>query len=314
MDPGDVREVGRAWTADPRLVDDVLAAVRPGCYPATAARTEVTPLETPVSEQPPREPRPHDRAPKRSSRTPRALAARWLVLPWLLVAQGCVVRVYQPMSGLHRAVVVDPQLPNFADTRLDVHCVPGGLLNEAQASALCQKVGALFENQGAQVRTHISAGRDEDEAFEEAGDEVPVEGEVAMAPRTELTLELRAREVHESKHPLSWVLCIGSFTVLPGVLESTFAQDLVVRDANGFLLVSDSLEGRLVHRFGAGPWLGNAIFDLWRDDADKITGPRAEKELSADLYRQLSQIVFNAKIQAQVLQPTVPLLRPDEQP
>jgi len=228
---------------------------------------------------------------------PIALA---LLLP---VVSGCMVRVYQPLSGLHRPVVTDPRMPNFRDTRIDVHCVPGDLLNNQQASALCQKVRVLFENQGAQVRTYLSAGRTDEDSVEAIG----TEGAVGAAPRTELSVELRARKVHASNHPLSWAFCIASFTVLPGVTESTFAQDLVVRDGSGFLLVSDSLEGRIVTRFGFGPWLGNAIFDLWRDEPDDVLGEAMSQDLSSDLYRQLTQIVFNAKMHARVLEQAPPV-------
>lgn len=228
----------------------------------------------------------------------RGLTLAILALLLSVAASGCVVRVYQPLSGFHRPIVADPRLPNFQDTQLDVHCVPGGILNEQEAGVLCQKVRALFENQGARVRTHLSAGMSEDDEV----DEVPSEATAASEPRTELSLELRARRVHASQHPISWVLCWGSLSLLPGVVEATFAQDIVIRDGEGFLLLSDSLEGRLVTRFGSGAWLGNAIADLWRDDEEKVLGEAANRDLSRDLYGQLTQLVFNAKMHAEVLQ------------
>ena len=203
------------------------------------------------------------------------------------------MKVYQPMHGLHGPVVVDPRLPNLTSTQLDVHCVPGDALSGQQASMLCQKVGALFENQGAQVRTHIAEGSsDDDDGFEDS----------LTGALTALTVELRARQLHHAKHPLSWVATVLSLTLVPGVTETTFAQDVVIRDDSGFLLVSDTLEGRLVTRFGFGSWASNALLDLARDDADKITGDVASRQLSSDLYRQLSQLVFNARMHAQVLQ------------
>jgi hypothetical protein len=219
------------------------------------------------------------------------------------------------MSGLHRPVVVDPRLPNFPDTRMDVHCVPGDFLSNEETGALCQKVGALFEMQGALVTTHLSAGRSEDDVVDEAPTEA-ADGEEGppvddAAPRTELTLELRSRRLHVSRHPLSWALCVASFTLLSGVTEYTFAQSVVIRDGSGFLLLSDSLEGRIVRRFGFGSWAGNAVFDLWREDADKLTGDVADRNLSADLYQQLSQLVFNAKMHAEVLQQASPAARAD---
>ena len=38
-----------------------------------------------------------------------------------------------------------------------------------------------------------------------------------------------------------------------------------------------------------------------REAADEVVGDGAERQLSQDLYRQLSQAVFDAKLQARVL-------------
>jgi len=225
---------------------------------------------------------------------------------WLLIASGtsgCIVRVYQPMSGLQAPVVVDPTVRNFEDVRMTVHCVPGAFLSRQENSALCRKVGALFEIQGAQVRTIDTIGRAEDELEGE-----PPDGPAAPAsePPTDLTLELRARELHEAKNPMSWLISIGTFTLLPGVSESTFAQDVVIRDSSGFLLVSDSLEGRVMLRFGLGSWLGTAVSDLGREKDERLIGRAADQDLSEDLYGQLSQLAFNAKVQWQILRESAP--------
>jgi hypothetical protein len=215
----------------------------------------------------------------------------------LLGAGGCIVHVYQPLSGLHRPVVVDPQVANFQDVRLTVHCVPGGLVTQYEASSLCQKVGTLFGNQGAQVTTTVGGPREE----------AVVEEGAPAVERTDLTLELRARKVHASSHPLSWVAMIASFTLVPGVTESTFAQDVVIRDGDGFLLATDTLQGRLVHYFGFGMWAGNKLLDVtMREEEDEIIGPVANEDLSSDLYRQLSQSMFNAKMQRRVLREADP--------
>ena len=79
----------------------------------------------------------------------------WVALCMGLVlgASGCI-HSYQPLSGLHRPVVVDPTQPNFQDVKLTVRCVPGGgLVNNEEARMLCRRVGQLFENQGATVVT-----------------------------------------------------------------------------------------------------------------------------------------------------------------
>lgn len=226
------------------------------------------------------------RSPISSFRTSFVWLAAWL-------ASGCVVRVYQPLSNLHRPSVIDPSLPNFEGVRLDVICLPGGLLSGQEAGALCQKVGLLFENQGAVVNATTSPGGDDDDDDDPAA---------AVEPATQLTLELRSRLVNRAYHPASWLLSAATFTVLPALSETTFAQDVVVRDETGFLLASETLEGRIVERFGAGPWLGNKLLDLARPRQERLTAQVMKVDVSNDLYRQLSQTLFNAKMQWEVLQ------------
>lgn len=212
----------------------------------------------------------------------------------LALFSGCV-HTYQPMSGLRRPVVVDPARANFADLELSVRCHRDGVLTRGEASSLCQKIAMLFETQGAKVAVLDQTG-----SFDETLGEPEPEGEAR--PRTDLTLELHARQIHKSVHPLSWVISIATFTILPAIDDETFAQDIEIRDGDGFLLVTDTLQGRLVHRYGAGPWAGNQIADwLWRKEGEKVLGDIAKEELSTDLYRQLSQLVFNAKLQHEVL-------------
>ena len=58
----------------------------------------------------------------------------------------------------------------------------------------------------------------------------------------------------------------------------------------------------MIQYFGAGAWIGNKTLDLaTRNDADKLTGDVAERDLSNDMYRQLSQLLFNANMQGRVL-------------
>ncbi|MBX2799666.1 MAG: hypothetical protein KTR31_18455 [Myxococcales bacterium] len=194
------------------------------------------------------------------------------------------------MSGLHTPVVVDVQAPNLADVRVALRCIPGDLFDATEAGVLCERVSVLFENQGAEVQVIEEGG-----FFEEV-----VEGE-EVEP-ADLTVRLEGRKVEQATYPLSWVLCAGSFTLLPGVREHTFATDVIVRDAKGFLLATETLEGRLVERFGFGPYFGNWLMDrLARDKDERLTGDGANRDISEDLYAQLSQITFNAKMQAEVL-------------
>ena len=94
---------------------------------------------------------------------------------------------------------------------------------------------------------------------------------------------------------------------MPAVTESSFAQDVTIRDGTGFLLSTDTLEGRLLRRFGVGAWATNKLLNRTvRSEDEKITPDSAKEDLSADLYRQLSQLVFNAKVQWRVQQEATP--------
>lgn len=216
----------------------------------------------------------------------------------LLTAHVGCVRVYQPLRGLHDPRIVDPSLPNFSDLSIDVYCVPGKSLKPSQASILCQRVGTLFENQAATVETftqdpRVSGG---DGGLGLPGDDT------APRPPADLVVELRTTAVHKQPHPLSWGLCYITGTIVPAVGESTFIQQAVVRDASGYLLARSSYEGRIVRSFGIGTWGGNKLLDLLvRAPEDELTGEGAKADLSADMYAQLSQVVYNAQVRTQMM-------------
>lgn len=206
-----------------------------------------------------------------------------------LLLGGCVVTTYQPIAGLNHPVVVDPTRANLQDTRIDVVCLPGAGFGVPDANALCNRLRSLFENQGALV----TAGIDASDADLPAGD---------AAPRAvHLTMQIASREVRKGYHPLTWAFTAASFTLFPGVSEVTFEQDVTVRDHTGFLLARDTLQGRLVHRFGAGIWLTTSISDLFRPKEEKLRRGAAGRDLSSDVYRQLSQLAFDARVHADVL-------------
>lgn len=177
---------------------------------------------------------------------------------------------YHPMSALHRPVAINTDYANFAGLELEIHCLPGPVLDEDEAADLCQKLSRLFENQGAVVQTRTTLGRVANEDGELSGAR-PTAGEGRATARTSLGLRLSSRLLHEES---SWVF--------PWVTtEYTFAQDVVIRDETGFLLVKDSLTARLVRRVG-----------LFGD---------AGEELTRDLYGQLSQLTLNARMRRRVL-------------
>ena len=103
------------------------------------------------------------------------------VLALLALSAGCVP-IYQPLRGLNTPVVIDTQVQNLAGVRLTVHCVPGGMLTPLTAQELCQKVGVVFENQGALVTTIATPGG------VEGGLDDPSQAASSAMPETDLDL------------------------------------------------------------------------------------------------------------------------------
>ena len=223
----------------------------------------------------------------------------------LLLGTGCV-HVYQPLEGLQEPVVVDPTQPNLQGMALTVHCIPGDYLDDAENRLLCRRLTALFENQGAVVRTVDTPGVMDDPfantAFEASSLQDEEEEGAAQATVEDLVVEIRSDQSARQNRTLSWVVCIATLSLVPAVDDRTFVVDVTVRDGEGFLLSEDHLEGRTIVRWGAGVWVANRFMDLVvRDKQDRVFGGRADREVSSDVYQQVSQIVFDAKMRARVL-------------
>lgn len=186
-------------------------------------------------------------------------ASALALLSSVAVCAGCIT-VYQPMSGLHRPVAIDPQYANFKDTTVRLQCVPAKFVGKSDMARLCRRVGRVFENQGARVQAEVSRGRVLSDPEVDDGETPPANGVV-------LDVVLRSERVHaQTAFPFFW----------DGEADITFAQHIVVRDETGFLLVRETLRGRFVRRIG------------WSSDA--------EEAFSKDYYGQLSQLVFNARM------------------
>ena len=226
-------------------------------------------------------------------------AAAVSVVALLAQCTGCVP-IYQPLRGLNTPLAIDWKVRNFAGTRLLVHCPPGEWPDRLSTDELCRKVGVVFENQGATVTTFTPEGGVEGGIGEVS------ETAAETTPETDLQLELRTRKIDQKHNPVMWVLSAISLTIIPASVEYTFAQDVVIRDGTGFLLAEETYQGRMVTQFGVTIWVGNAHLNLWRLPDDKLTEESLRKDLSDDLFGQLSQDVFNAKMQWLVLQQTPP--------
>ncbi|QRK05720.1 hypothetical protein JQX13_37070 [Archangium violaceum] len=212
-------------------------------------------------------------------------------LLWLLavILSGCVTTVYQPLVSLQRPVIIDPQVANFEGQRFLLRCIPGDYLKLDEAQQLCQHLRTLFTTQGAQVDVQVQQGG------MVGGDE---EGEA----RPDLIIDLRARLLHEDNSTLLWILSGLTLTLVPAITESSFSQDVTIRDSSGFLLASDNLQGRFVRYSGFSVWAVNGVLDLLvRSEAEKLGGDRASRDFSRDFYGQLSQLAFNAHMRSVVM-------------
>ena len=217
----------------------------------------------------------------------------------LLSLSGCV-RSYQPLTGLHDPVVVDPGARNFPELSLHVYCVPGKALKPAQASVLCQRVGLLFENQGAAVETFV-----EDPAL---GSAIGGAGGGAETSPADLVLALEVDAVQKSLHPVTAVLCYFSITIVPMVRETTFSQQVGGPRWFGLSSGDGSVPRPACRAFRSGGLGGNWVLDRFiREPEERLTGEAASTDLSNDLYRQLSQLVFNARMRQEALQLQAPV-------
>lgn len=227
---------------------------------------------------------------------------------WLLFvsAAGCVT-VYQPVAALQRPVTVDPSAKNFDGTRILVRCVPSGDgADQGESEDLCNNMSALYANQGAKVDIEIP---------DEEGAGVNRGGESDRRPdeKPDLIIELRARRVHNDNSPILWILCYASLTLIPAITEATFAQDVSIRDSEGFILVNDTLQARFIRYFGLAFWAANGLIDLIvRPKGEGLTGNNHKRDFSRDFHGQMSQLAFHAQLRSRVLKSFEPEVAPVE--
>ena len=210
-----------------------------------------------------------------------------------MASSGCVT-VYQPLVALQQPVVINTQVANFKGLRLTVRCVPDDNLKPYMADRLCRNVGTLFTNQGAVVDVDVPKSSSSSSAASRP--------ERPEGPKPDLVMELRSRLLHEENSTLLWLLSIMTATLVPAITDTSIAQDVAIRDSDGFLLVADSLQARFVRYFGIAVWAVNGLLDLIvRAPEDRVAGPAANKEVSKDFYGHLSQLLLHARVRSEVL-------------
>ncbi|MEL6543668.1 MAG: hypothetical protein AAFQ82_03520 [Myxococcota bacterium] len=195
-----------------------------------------------------------------------------------LLCVGCMT-VYQPLQGLQDPTLLDLGASNFEQTSLELRCPESDAVDREQARKLCTVMRQLFENQGAQVRD---------------GEEIDVsDGE---HPSSELVVELRSRMIDDRINLSSYLLSVITFSLVPAVSERSVAQTVTVLDSKGRQLARRTYEWRMNRYIGVGVWSVNWVLDSTaRAEEDELTGDVASERFSQDLYRQVSQLTFNAK-------------------
>lgn len=215
----------------------------------------------------------------------RSLLFPAAVLCLALASSGCVT-VYQPLKGLQRPTVVQLDEDNFKDVRVQLRCGKGDA-TAGERNKLCRKLQKVFSNQGAVVDTGGLA-------------EVP--RGAAAAPKPDLIIDVESRFMSDDTDRFFSVLCVLTATLVPWITDTSLAQDVTIRDGDGFLLASQSYEARFVRYVGLGVWAVNALLDLFlRSPDEKLTGTNQNAVISKDFYRQLSQLAFHARTRELVL-------------
>jgi hypothetical protein len=163
-----------------------------------------------------------------------------------LALSGCTTTTYQPLVSLLRPFILDPQVAIFVGLRVLVRCITSEHFGASAARPLCRRIANLFTGLGAKVESEVprlgfsqglGAAADKPEA------------------RPDMVIEIRSRLLHQdNSNTLLWIASFMTYTLVPAITDSTVAVDVTIRDADGFLLVSDSLQARFIQYFGFGMW------------------------------------------------------------
>lgn len=231
------------------------------------------------------------------------MRVRLAFLTLVACASSCVT-VYQPVTSLQRPTVIDPASPNFKDMNIRVRCVPDaqGGADTGESEDLCRNMSALLSNQGAHVQTEVPEDADKPpQISENEEDESAAKDKKPRDTQPDLTIEIKSRKLHNDNSPWLWALCYLTLTLSPAITEATFAQDIVISDAEGFVLLSETLQARFIRYFGFAYWGINALMDLFRPKGEELIGNNHRRDFSRDFHRQISQLTFNATMRERVL-------------
>jgi hypothetical protein len=196
------------------------------------------------------------------------------------------------MGGLQRPTLVAPGGSSLNESRVFVRCHPDDkYLPPGDAERVCRQLATALRRQGAEVETTVPRGRDE------SGPAQAFDGQGA-----DLTVDLRSRTEHHYDYPILAYPAVLTCTTIPIIEEETYAQDIEVRGRSMTVLASQTLRARFVTYTGWAVWSFNQLADFFfRDDQNDLSGDIGKKEFSADFYRQISQLTFNARVRSDLL-------------
>jgi hypothetical protein len=196
------------------------------------------------------------------------------------------------MGALQRPTLVAAGGSSLTDTRVFVRCHPDDkYLPPGDAERVCRQLSTALRRQGAETETSVPRGRDE------SGPAQAFDGQGA-----DLTVDVRSRTEHAYDYPILAYPAVLTCTTIPLIEEETYAQDIEVRGRSMTVLASQTLRARFVTYTGWAVWSFNQLADFFfRDDQNDISGDIGKKEFSADFYRQISQLTFNARVRSDLL-------------
>jgi hypothetical protein len=195
------------------------------------------------------------------------------------------------MGVLQRPTLVDPASPTFNNSRLLIRCMPSEDLPAGDAEKVCRSLSSSFRQQGAECETAVPRQPDDAQphlAFDGRG--------------ADLIIDITSRTEHAYDYPALAIASVVTLTTVPVIEEQTFSQEVTVRGRNRSVLATETLRARFVTYTGYAVWGLNWLMDwLFRDDDNDLSGDVANRTFSNDFYRQISQLVFNARVRSDLL-------------
>jgi len=162
------------------------------------------------------------------------------------------------MSGLQRPSPIDLTRPNLTNVPVQLTCIPSAVDDSSDARQLCERLGTLLMNQGATLLDDLQESK-----IAELDD----------------YLELRLSSRYLFKREQSSWIRLATFTIFddePTLDEFAVELKVELLDKHQFLLARDKLVARFKQELGFEDNAANAF--------------------SNDLYRQVTQLVFNGAL------------------